>query len=143
MTFSGVAPHRLQPFQTGGRVIPYAFDHYHQVPPFHGVGTACLIVGRQVESPFLEPFHVELQSAVFHMQQLHGSPCPVDEDKDVSLAQAVPHMVLDHPAQRVHTLAHVRLPRAEEVAHAVIQAKHGRKGFGSAGSSPSRTAHRP
>lgn len=52
-------------------------------------------------------------------------------------------MVLYNPAQGIHPLAHARLPRAEEVAHTVIQAKHGWIGYGLTGSSPSRTVHCP
>lgn len=67
------------------------------------------------------------------MEQFHGRPVPVDEDEDVPLAHVVSHLIPHHAAKGVHSLAHVGLARAKEVAHGVIQAEHGRKGFDRSG----------
>lgn len=65
------------------------------------------------------------------MQKLHGCTVSIDEDEDITHAHIVSHQVLNHTTERVHPFSHVRLSRAQEIAHGVIQAEHGVSRFDS------------
>lgn len=86
---------------------------------------------------------VQDQAAVLHVEQFHNRFPRADENKYVPLAQLMPHVVLNQSAKRVHSTTHVGLPRAQEVAHGVIKAEHGRRRFGPGAPLPSHTGRLP
>ena len=66
------------------------------------------------------------------MKQLHKPAVGADEDEDIAVLHLTFHLFMHHPAQRTDALAHVRPAGTQEVAHRVVQVKHGRPAdFGS------------
>ena len=60
------------------------------------------------------------------MEQFHEPTAGADEDEDITVPHLAFHLLVYHPAQRTDALAHVRPAGTQEVAHRVIQVKHGR-----------------
>ena len=60
------------------------------------------------------------------MEELHGGPASVYEDEDIAQTDVMFHPVVNHSAQSVDSLAHVRLSGTQEIAHGIIQTEHGR-----------------
>ena len=60
------------------------------------------------------------------MEELHGAPASVYEDEDIAQTNVMSHPVVNHSAQRIDSLAHVRLSGTQEIAHGIIQTEHGR-----------------
>ena len=61
------------------------------------------------------------------MEQLHQLAALADEDEHVAITHVASHLLMHHTAEGTDTLTHVSPPRAQVVAHRVIQAEHGRK----------------
>ena len=59
------------------------------------------------------------------MKQLHKPAVGADEDEDIAVLHLTFHLFMHHPAQRTDALAHVRPAGTQEVAHRVVQVKHG------------------
>ena len=91
----------------------------------------------QVEHGFFEHkgrnFLKILKHGGFRMvTQLHEFAAGADEDEDIAVLHLIFHLLMYQPAQRTDPLAHIRSAGAQEVAHRVVQAKHGYlAGFGS------------
>ena len=62
------------------------------------------------------------------MKQFHEPAAGTDEDEDVTVPHFALHLLMYHSAQRADALAHVCPARTQEVAHRVVQVKHGRPG---------------
>lgn len=60
------------------------------------------------------------------MKQFHEPAAGTDEDEDVAVPHFAVHLFMYHSAQRTDTFAHIRPARTQEVAHRVVQVKHGR-----------------
>ena len=60
------------------------------------------------------------------MKQLHEPAAGTDEDEDIAVLHFAVHLLMHHSAQRTDTLAHICPARTQEVAHRVVQVKHGR-----------------
>lgn len=60
------------------------------------------------------------------MKQLHEPAAGTDEDEDITILHFAVHLLMHHSAQRTDTLAHICPARTQEVAHRVVQVKHGR-----------------
>ena len=119
---------RPQPAESLQRILLNALDHHHQVAPFHGIAARCGIVLRQFEAAGLQAFDIHHHAPVFGMKQFHEFAAGADEDEDITVLHLALHLFMYHSAQRTDTLAHVRLARTQEVAHRVVQIKHGRRG---------------
>lgn len=66
------------------------------------------------------------------MEQLHEFTAGPDEDEDITVLHFALHLFMDQTAERTDSFAHVRPAGTQEVAHRVVQAKHGCFGdFGS------------
>lgn len=66
------------------------------------------------------------------MEQLHEFAAGPDEDEDITVLHFALHLFMDQTAERTDSFAHVSPAGTQEVAHRVVQAKHGRLGdFGS------------
>ena len=62
-------------------------------------------------------------------EQFHQFAALADEDEHVAVLHVTPHPLMHHPAQRADALAHIRPARAQVVAHRVVKAEHGSRGF--------------
>ena len=62
------------------------------------------------------------------MKQFHEFSAGADEDEYIAVLHFALHLLMNQPAQRTDTLAHIRPAGAQEVAHCVVQVKHGRLG---------------
>ena len=60
------------------------------------------------------------------MKQFHEPAAGTDEDEDIAVLHLALHLLMYHSAQRTDPLAHIRPARTQEVAHRVVQVKHGR-----------------
>ena len=60
------------------------------------------------------------------MKEFHESAAGTDEDEDITVPHFTVHFLMYHSAQRTDTLAHICPDRTQEVAHRVVQVKHGR-----------------
>lgn len=116
----------FQPFQPLVRIVTDSFHHHDQVAPFHRIRPASAVVGRQPERALFQTFHIQYHAAVFSMEELHGAPASVYEDEDIAQTDVISHPVVNHSAQRIDPLAHVRLSGTQEIAHGIIQTEHGR-----------------
>ena len=66
------------------------------------------------------------------MKQFHEPAARTDEDEDITVLHFTVHLFMYHSAQRTDTFAHICPARTQEVAHRVVQVKHGRlEDFGS------------
>ena len=121
-----------QPPEPLSRVFLYAFNHHHQIAPFHGIAVRFRIILRQFEAAGLQAFYIHYHTSVFGMKQFHEPAAGTDKDEDIAVLHFTFHLLMHHPAQRTDAFAHVRPARTQEVAHRVVQVKHGRPGdFGS------------
>lgn len=59
------------------------------------------------------------------MEELHGAPASVYENEDIAQTNVMSHPVVNHSAQRIDSLAHVRLSGTQEIAHGIIQTEYG------------------
>ena len=116
----------FQPFQPLVRIVTDSFHHHDQVAPFHRIRPAPAVIGRQPERALFQTFHIQYHAAVFSMEELHGAPASVYEDEDIAQTNVMSHPVVNHSAQRIDSLAHVRLSGTQEIAHGIIQTEHGR-----------------
>lgn len=61
------------------------------------------------------------------MEELHQLAAAADKYEHIPILHATAHTLMHHTAQGADTFAHVGFSGTEEVAHCIIQAKHGRK----------------
>ena len=111
-------------------VFRNALDHHHQVAPLHRIAAAGGVILGYTEPSGLETLDIHHHSADFGMKQFHEPAAAADEYKHVAVANVGTHLLLDNADQRIYALAHVRAAGAQMVAHRVIEAEHGRRGFG-------------
>ena len=129
MVFPALCPQPPEPLL---RILLYALDHHHKITPFHGIAVRFGIVFRHFEAAGLQTFYIHHHASVFRMKQLHESAAGSDEDEDITVLHFAPHPFMYQTAQRTDSLAHICPAGAQEVAHRVVQAKHGCSGgFGS------------
>ena len=124
--FPALCPEPPEPLSRG---LLDALNHHHQVAPFHLVAVALSVVLGQLETAGLQTLHVHHHAAVLRMEQLHQPAAPPDEDEHVAVAHVALHPLMHHAAERADALAHVCPSRTEKVAHRVVKAEHGKKGF--------------
>lgn len=66
------------------------------------------------------------------MKQFHEFSAGADEDEHIAVLHFAIHLFMYQSAQRTDSLAHICPAGAQEVAHCVVQVKHGRpEDFGS------------
>ncbi len=114
------------------RILLNTLNYHHKITPFHGIAVGFRIVFRQFEAPCLQAFDVHHHASVFRMKQLHKFTAGSDEDEHIAVLHFALHLLMYQTAQRTDTLAHICPAGTQEVAHRVVQTKHGRLGdFGS------------
>ena len=59
------------------------------------------------------------------MKQFHELAAGPDKDERVAVPHLAPHPLMHQSAQRADALAHIRPAGTQEVAHRIVQAKHG------------------
>ena len=66
------------------------------------------------------------------MKEFHEFAAGTDEDEDITVLHFTFHSLMYHSAQRTDPLTHICPARTQEVAHCIVQVKHGRlEDFGS------------
>ena len=60
------------------------------------------------------------------MKQFHEPAAGADEDEDIPVPHFAVHLLMYHSAKRADTFTHICPARTQEVAHRVVQVKHGR-----------------
>ena len=104
----------------------------HQVTPLHGIAVRFRIILRQFEATGLQAFYIHHHASVFGMKQFHEPAAGADEDEDITVLHFTLHFLMYHSAQRTDTFTHICPAWTQEVAHRVVQVKHGRlEDFGS------------
>ena len=114
-----------QPPEPLFRRLPYPLDHHHKVTPLHRIALRVLVVIGQPEAACFQTLHIHHHTTVLGMEQLHQTAALPDEDEYVAIADIAPHPLMHNAAERTDALTHVCTPRAQPVAHRVIQAEHG------------------
>ena len=90
------------------------------------------IILRQFEATGLQAFYIHHHASVFGMKQFHEPAAGADEDEDITVLHFTLHFLMYHSAQRTDTFTHICPAWTQEVAHRVVQVKHGRlEDFGS------------
>ena len=59
----------------------------------------------------------------------HQTAATPDEDEHIAVLHLTLHPLMHHPAQRTDTLAHICPAGTQIVAHRVVKAEHGSRGF--------------
>ncbi len=125
MVFPALCPQSPEPLL---RILLYALNHHHKIQPFHGIAVRFGIVFRHFEAAGLQTFYIHNHTSVFRMKQLHDPAAGSDEDEDITVLHFALHPFMYQTAQRTDSLAHICPAGAQEVAHRVVQAKHGYSG---------------
>lgn len=84
------------------------------------------LIRASFEATGFQTFHIHHHASIFCMKQFHEFAAGADEDEDITVLHFTVHLFMYHSAQRTDTFAHICNARTQEVAHSVVQVKHGR-----------------
>ena len=103
----------------------YTLHHYYKIPPLHLIALGILVIFRKLEASCLQTLYIHYHTPVLSMEQLHQLAALTDEDEYVTITHVTSHLLMHHAAERADALTHVSPPRAQIIAHRIIQAEHG------------------
>ena len=106
------------------RRLLYTLHHYYKIPPLHLIALGILVIFRKLEASCLQTLYIHYHTPVLSMEQLHQLAALTDEDEYVTITHVTSHLLMHHAAERADAFTHVSPPRAQVVAHRIIQAKH-------------------
>jgi hypothetical protein len=102
----------------------HALNHHHQVTPVHTQRGGLFIKIGQLEAARFQLLVVDHHTGVFHVEDFHNVPAPVDEDEHSAVTDILPHRLIHYTAQGVEAFAHIYWHRVQVVVKGFMEMEH-------------------